>query len=132
MRLWSNRSVCRSAYVQLRSIGHMYIRQYLSSDATKSLVNCLVTLRLDNCNAMWNGIPNTLMHKLQRVQNTAARNHVTVTLLLFWSNYLVTIEIQRTVQKSDFHIQGIARAAPGTWLNCKYQAGHWDHKTHHH
>ena len=64
-------SVCRSAYAQLRSIGH--IRQYLSSDATKTLVNSLVTSRLDYCNAMLNGIPNTLMNKLQRVQNTAAR-----------------------------------------------------------
>ena len=64
-------AVCRSSYAQLRCIGH--IRKYLSYDATKSLVNCLVTSRMDYCNAMLNGIPNTLMHKLQRVQNTAAR-----------------------------------------------------------
>ena len=63
-------SVCRSGYAQLRNIGH--IRQYLSSEATKSLVNCLVTSRLDYCNAL-NGLPNTILSKLQRVQNTAAR-----------------------------------------------------------
>lgn len=34
-------SVCRSCYAQLRRIGH--IRQYLTRDATKSLVNSLVT-----------------------------------------------------------------------------------------
>ena len=50
-------SVCKSAYAQLRSIGH--IRPYLSNDATKTLVNSLVTSRLDYCNAMLTGVPNT-------------------------------------------------------------------------
>ena len=46
-------SVCRSCYGQLRQIGH--IRQYLSIDATKSVVNSLVTSRIDNCNSLLNG-----------------------------------------------------------------------------
>ena len=64
-------SVCKSAYAQLRSIGH--IRPYLSNNATKTLVNSLVTSRLDYCNAMLTGVPSTLINKLQRTQNTAAR-----------------------------------------------------------
>ena len=64
-------SVSRSCYGQLRQIGH--IRQYLTSDATKSLVNSLVTSRLDYCNVLLNGMPNTVMKKMQNVQNTAAR-----------------------------------------------------------
>ena len=64
-------SICRSCYGQLRNIGH--IRRYLTNDATKSMVNGLVTSRLDYCNALLYGLPNLLLKKLQRVQNTAAR-----------------------------------------------------------
>ena len=52
-------------------IGH--IRQYLTIDATKSLVNSLVTSHIDYCNSLLNGIPKTTLNKLQNVQNTAAR-----------------------------------------------------------
>ena len=64
-------SVCRASYAQLRKIGH--IRRYLTDDATKSLVNSLVTSRLDYCNSLLNGIPSSLLNKLQIVQNTGAR-----------------------------------------------------------
>ena len=43
-------SVCKSSYAQLRLIGR--IRQYINTDVTKSLVNCMVTSRLDYCNAI--------------------------------------------------------------------------------
>ena len=52
-------SVCRSCYVQLRQIGH--IRRYLTSDATKYLVNSLVTSKLDYCYVLLNGLPNAGM-----------------------------------------------------------------------
>ena len=64
-------SVCRSSYAQLRQIGH--IRQYITYDATKSLVNSLVTSRLDYCNSLLYKLPKTTLNKLQTVQNTAAR-----------------------------------------------------------
>jgi len=64
-------AVCRSCYAQLRQIGN--IRQYITSDATKSLVNSLVTSRLDYCNSLLYGVPKTTLNKLQTVQNTAAR-----------------------------------------------------------
>jgi hypothetical protein len=63
--------VCRSASYHLRSIGSS--RRYLTTEAAKSLVNGLVTSRLDYCNALLVGLPKTLINKLQRVQNTAAR-----------------------------------------------------------
>ena len=64
-------SVCRACYSQLRQIGH--IRQYLNSDATKSLVNSLVTSRLDYCNSLLFGLPKKTLNKLKIVQNTSAR-----------------------------------------------------------
>ena len=64
-------SVCKSCFGQIRQIGH--IRKYLTIDATKSLVNSLVTSRLDYCNALLSGVPKTTLNKLQNVQNTAAR-----------------------------------------------------------
>jgi len=79
-------SICRSGYAQLRSIGR--IRRYLSNDATKSLVYGLVISGLDYCNALIHGLPDAMINKLQRVQNTAAcivtrtarHNHITPVL----------------------------------------------------
>ena len=64
-------SVTRTCYGQIRQIGH--IRPYLTSDATKTLINSLVTSRLDYCNALLYGVPKSTTSKLQTVQNTAAR-----------------------------------------------------------
>ena len=64
-------SITRSCYAQLRCIGQ--IRRFLTLDATRSLVHGLVTSRLDYCNSLLFGIPDTLIRKLQKVQNTAAR-----------------------------------------------------------
>lgn len=64
-------SVCRNCYAQLRQIGH--IRPYLTLNATKSLINSLVTSRMDYCNALLYGVPQQLLNKLQTAQNTAAR-----------------------------------------------------------
>ena len=64
-------SVCRSCYCQVRQIGH--IRKFLTSDATKKLVNSLVTSRMDYCNVLLYGVTMTTLKKLQTVQNTAAR-----------------------------------------------------------
>ena len=66
-------SVCRSCYAQLRHIGH--IRQYLTIDATKSIVNSLVTSRIYYCTSLLNGIPKTTLNKIQNVENTAARHY---------------------------------------------------------
>ena len=64
-------SVCKSSYAQIRQIGR--IRQYINKDVTKSLVNSMVTSRLDYCNAILYGVPKYALNKLQNVQNTAAR-----------------------------------------------------------
>lgn len=65
------KNICKAAYFQLRRIAN--IRRYLTTAAAQSLVNALVTSRLDYCNSLLVGLPGVLLKKLQRVQNTAAR-----------------------------------------------------------
>ena len=64
-------SVCSSVYYQLRNIGR--IRHYLTKSAAQTLVQALVTSRLDYCNSLVYGVPLKLINKLQRAQNSAAR-----------------------------------------------------------
>ena len=42
-------------------------------DATKTMVQAFITSRLDSCNALYYGISDELMRRLQSVQNAAAR-----------------------------------------------------------
>jgi len=56
---------------QIRSIGS--IRAYLDTETCKTLVNSTVTSKLDYCNSLLMGCNSTLIGKLQRVQNMAAR-----------------------------------------------------------
>ena len=49
------------------------IRKFLCMECTQMLVNAFVTSRLDYCNSLLYGLPNNQLHKLQRVQNDAAR-----------------------------------------------------------
>ena len=46
------------------------IRQYLTQDATKTLVQALVISRLDYSNSLLYGLPNIHINKLQRVEPT--------------------------------------------------------------
>ena len=64
-------SVCKSALFHLRNI--VKIREYLTVESTKALIQAFVTCRLDNCNSLLTGSPKYLIAKLQRIQNCAAR-----------------------------------------------------------
>ena len=63
--------VCKSAYYHLRCISK--VRKHLTKDACAKAVNSLVTSRLDFCNGLLIGVPNTLLTRLQVAQNSAAR-----------------------------------------------------------
>jgi hypothetical protein len=64
-------TVCKSAYHQLHLIGK--IRKFLTLSAAKTLFISTVLSRLDFCDGILAGLPDELIKKLQRVQNSAAR-----------------------------------------------------------
>ena len=61
-------AACNYHLYRLSSIHH-----YLTTEATKSAVNALVTYRLDYCNSLLVNLPASQILRLQRVQNNAAR-----------------------------------------------------------
>ena len=56
-----------------RICGIAKIRRYLSHDTAKTIVHAYITSRLDNCSALYYGLPKYLIDRLQLVQNSAAR-----------------------------------------------------------
>jgi len=49
------------------------IRRRIGKDVTIRLVLALITPRLDYCNSVFAGLPQSTLEPLQRVQNAAAR-----------------------------------------------------------
>ena len=83
--------LCKSLLYQLSKIRS--IRNYLSVDATKYLVTTLILSKIDYCNSLLAGVNNSLLYKLQLIQNSAARlivrlrkfDHITPLLMdLHW------------------------------------------------
>ena len=104
----------KSAHLQIRNI--WVIRPYLTEDATRSLVNALVTPKFDYCNGLLAGLPLYLVKKLQRAQNASARlikrakkrNHITPVLKqLHWLPiaYRIKYKVALTTFKS---LKGLA------------------------
>jgi hypothetical protein len=64
-------NVCRSMYHHIRLISK--IRKHLTTDACTTVINALVTSRLDLNNGLLIGLPSTQLTRLQVAQNCAAR-----------------------------------------------------------
>ena len=64
-------NVCKKAWYELRKVSRL--RKFLTEKAAITLVHAFVTSKLDYCNALMYGLPDTLHTKLQRVMNSAAR-----------------------------------------------------------
>ena len=62
---------CNTSFCQLYSLRR--IRKYLSCQATETLIHAFIFSHIDNCNGLLNGVPKYQIHRLQRVQNMAAR-----------------------------------------------------------
>ena len=106
---------CQLTYLEIRKIG--LIRQYLSAEATKTLVSSLVLSRLDYCNALLAGCPQVLLDKIQRVINCSvcliykASKSAHITPLLFdLHRLLISSRIQYKIVLTCFHI--ISSTAP--------------------
>ena len=101
-------NICKRGSLAIRNIGR--IRKYLNQADCEKLVHSFVTSRLDSCNSILCGLPESQISKLQRIQNTAARlvtktkksDHITPVLRqLHW------LPISSRIQyKISYHIQG--------------------------
>ena len=65
------KNICRSASYALYKIGR--IRNFLDKKSTETLIHAFITCRLDQCNSLLYGLPESHIAKLQRIQNSAAR-----------------------------------------------------------
>ena len=98
------RRVCQVAYWHIRSIAK--IRKCLTTAACKTIVHALVMSRVDYGNALLFGLPEMQLHKLQMIQNSAARlvtgthrrDHITPVLFkLHWLPVRYRIEFKLLV-----------------------------------
>lgn len=63
--------VCRNGYLYLRNI--KAVGKYLPRDKLLGLIHAFVTSRIDFCNSLYSGLPWSLLSRLQKLQNQAAR-----------------------------------------------------------
>ena len=112
--------MCKAAYIEIRRISS--IRQYLTEDSTKTLVNSCILSRVDYCNSILAGYPQRVIKPLEQVQNSAAKlmlksRRAEHAKLLLKQLHWLPIE-QRTKYKiACFCYQIITGTAPSTLLN---------------
>ena len=82
-------AMTKSAWLQLRSIGK--IRRYLNQHAAELLVHAFITSKLDINNSLLYGLPDSLIQRLQIIQNTAARLIMRVPKGSHITPYLITL-----------------------------------------
>ena len=63
--------VCKTANYHLRALAH--IRRFLSVSSANLIACAIISSRLDYCNSLLTGISSYNLHRLQMVQNRAAR-----------------------------------------------------------
>ena len=91
-----------SSFATLQNVAH--IRNHLDIPTTKTIVQALVTSKLDYCNSLLLGIPKYNIDKLQRIQNIACRiiyklpKYSHITPFLFEAHWL------KIPQRIDFKI----------------------------
>ena len=64
-------TICKTCFLQLSNIAK--IRDSLSQKDTEILVHEFISSKLDSCNSLLYGLPQSLIDRLQAVQNCAAR-----------------------------------------------------------
>ena len=109
------RRVCQVAYwyCHIRSIAK--IRKCLTTAACKTIVHALVMSRVNYGNALLFGLPEMLVHKLQMIQNSAARlvtgthwgDHITPVLFKLHSlpvRYRIEFKLLVLVHRAVHHL----------------------------
>ena len=87
-------NIARTCYIELRRLA--YIRRFLTSTATATLVSAFVLSRIDYCNSLLFDSTHDVISHLQRIQNYAARVRycqpftLVLTFPVFSSNTLPT------------------------------------------
>ena len=64
-------NICKGAWMHLRNIGKL--RPFLDNSSCEKLVHAFVSSKIDSNNGLLYGITKDKIHKIQRVQNAAAR-----------------------------------------------------------
>ena len=64
-------NVCKGCFSQLRDFRN--IKQILTQDAAVSVANAVVSSQLDYCNSLFSSLSKVNLHRLQSIQNSAAR-----------------------------------------------------------
>jgi len=64
-------SVVKSSFFQLRYIAK--VKQFLCQRDLETVIHAFITSRLDYCNSLYRGLPQSTINRLQVVQNAAAR-----------------------------------------------------------
>ena len=64
-------AVCKACNFHLYRLSS--IRRYITTDAARSVVQALITSRLDYCNSLLANLTNTQMKRLKSIQHKAAR-----------------------------------------------------------
>ena len=64
-------SVCKSAFFGIKQLRQ--VRSSLDHNSTVLLANSLVSSKLDNCNSLYYGLPDSSIKRFQLVQNSLAR-----------------------------------------------------------
>ena len=64
-------NVCKGCFSQLRDFRN--IRQFLTQDAAVSVTSAFVSSQLDYCNSLFRSLSKVNLHRLQSIQNSAAR-----------------------------------------------------------
>ena len=82
-------NVCKVASFALSRIGALY--SYLDKSSIERLVHAFISCRLDYCNALFYGMPDSELNRLQRIQNMAARMIVGAK----WSEHITPILIKK-------------------------------------